>query len=119
MFSRFALFACLGLAVVSASGAKDLYKTVTPDGRIVFTDKPPEENRIQETFRYEDLPQTPVKAAPPKSEQKPAAAPAAAAASNQVILYTTSWCPYCRKAKDYLRARGIAYQEIDTETGVG
>jgi len=30
-----------------------------------------------------------------------------------VIIYTTPWCPYCRRAKALLRAKHIAYHEID------
>jgi glutaredoxin 3 len=30
-----------------------------------------------------------------------------------VTLYTTDWCPYCRSAKTYLSARGIAFTEVD------
>jgi glutaredoxin len=33
-----------------------------------------------------------------------------------VIVYTTSWCPVCRRAKDWLRGNGIAYEERDIET---
>jgi glutaredoxin len=32
-----------------------------------------------------------------------------------VVLYTTSWCPYCRKARDYFRSRGIDFTEYDIE----
>ncbi len=28
-------------------------------------------------------------------------------------IYTTSYCPYCVRAKDLLRRRGIAFEEID------
>lgn len=31
---------------------------------------------------------------------------------NQATLYTTAICPYCIAAKNYLRNRGIAYEEV-------
>lgn len=31
----------------------------------------------------------------------------------QVILYSTTWCPYCTKAADYLRKRGVAFVTKD------
>ena len=37
------------------------------------------------------------------------------AAKDTIRLYTTSWCGDCRDAKEYLRARGIAYEEIDID----
>lgn len=33
----------------------------------------------------------------------------------EVILYSTSWCGYCRKARSYMRRNGIAYTEYDIE----
>ncbi len=32
-----------------------------------------------------------------------------------VTLYGTSWCPYCRKAREYLRRRGVAFVDRDIE----
>lgn len=34
---------------------------------------------------------------------------------NQVELYVTSWCPYCKQAIEYFRSRGIAYKAYDIE----
>lgn len=33
----------------------------------------------------------------------------------KVELYTTSWCPWCKKAKAFFRSRGIAFVEYDVE----
>ena len=30
-------------------------------------------------------------------------------------MYTTSWCPDCRYVKQFLRERGIAYEEINVD----
>jgi len=35
--------------------------------------------------------------------------------TNQVELYVTSWCPYCRQAIDFFRSRGIYYVLYDIE----
>jgi mycoredoxin len=32
-----------------------------------------------------------------------------------VILYATSWCGYCRKTRDYLAENNIKYTEYDIE----
>lgn len=32
-----------------------------------------------------------------------------------VELYTTSWCPYCKKAEAFLKANDIAYVNFDIE----
>ena len=36
-----------------------------------------------------------------------------------VTIYTTSWCPYCSAAKDLLRQKGVAFEEIDVEMTPG
>jgi glutaredoxin 3 len=32
-----------------------------------------------------------------------------------VTMYTTSWCPYCSRARSLLERKGVAFQEIDVE----
>jgi glutaredoxin 3 len=32
---------------------------------------------------------------------------------SKVTIYTTGLCPYCHRAKELLRAKGVAYAEID------
>ena len=32
-----------------------------------------------------------------------------------ILLYTTSWCPYCRRAKTLLQEKGVQWNEIDIE----
>lgn len=34
---------------------------------------------------------------------------------NQVELFVTSWCPYCKKAKEFFRSRGIKITVYDVE----
>ncbi len=29
-----------------------------------------------------------------------------------VVIYTTAWCPFCIRAKQLLRSKGVAYEEI-------
>jgi glutaredoxin len=33
----------------------------------------------------------------------------------EVILYSTAWCGYCRKAREFFAANGIRYIEYDIE----
>jgi glutaredoxin len=32
-----------------------------------------------------------------------------------VVMYATSWCPYCAKAREYFARTGTAYTEYDIE----
>jgi mycoredoxin len=35
--------------------------------------------------------------------------------SQKVRMYSSSWCSDCRRAKQFLRARGIEFQEINID----
>jgi glutaredoxin len=35
---------------------------------------------------------------------------------NPVRLYTTSWCPHCKRAKAWLTSQHVAYAELDVES---
>jgi glutaredoxin len=32
-----------------------------------------------------------------------------------LTMYTAAWCPDCRRAKSFLRERGVEFREIDIE----
>ena len=31
----------------------------------------------------------------------------------KVVVYTTSYCPYCHAAKEFLRSKKVAFEEVD------
>ena len=33
-----------------------------------------------------------------------------------VVMYTTSWCPYCERARKLLGRKGVSIQEVDVES---
>ena len=33
-----------------------------------------------------------------------------------VVMYTTSWCPYCERARKLLAAKNVTFSEIDIES---
>ena len=36
--------------------------------------------------------------------------------SPAVVMYTTSWCPYCERARQLLARQNVAFSEIDVES---
>lgn len=47
------------------------------------------------------------------------ASAAAVPKNNGVILYGTSWCGFCKKAKEYFKKKGVAFIEKDVEKDEG
>ena len=39
----------------------------------------------------------------------------AGAPQPRVVMYATDWCPYCRRARQLLEAKGVAYEAIDVD----
>ena len=33
-----------------------------------------------------------------------------------VVMYTTSWCPYCERARRLLNAKNVTFSEVDIES---
>lgn len=92
-----ALAICLQLILPPASQAK-LYTWTDRNGVVRRTYYPPPPDQVRQNTAPE--------AAPAVQRQ---------VRSNQVELYVTSWCPYCKKAIQYFQDRGIAFTVYDIE----
>ena len=108
--------------MTSPATAETLYKSVGPDGRVVYSDRPPANGRIEKTMIFENLPSTPLPAAAVAHlEQIRKTEPLSASnmATSGIVLYSATWCGYCKQAKAYLAGRGVHYQEFDVDTKTG
>lgn len=111
--------------LVSRSAISDnVYRSISPDGRVVFSDHPPSAGKVQKVYSFDNLPASPVPGTVQRyrleletSMKKRLSAPSVLTANTQ--LYSASWCGYCRKAKAYLGEKGIPYQEIDIDSPEG
>ena len=36
-----------------------------------------------------------------------------------IVMYATGWCPYCSAARELLRSKGAAFEEIDVDAHPG
>jgi glutaredoxin 3 len=36
-----------------------------------------------------------------------------------IVMYATSWCPFCAEARDLLQAKGASFEEIDVDAHPG
>jgi glutaredoxin 3 len=37
----------------------------------------------------------------------------------KVQIYATGWCPYCTRARQLLKSKGVEFEEIDVEARAG
>lgn len=97
---------CVGAFVgFSNCSAQGINKWVDENGRIHFGDRVPAEYRESATaVELKSINTVSVGAAPEGLSQ-----------SGKVVLYSTVWCPHCKRAKAYFSANGIGYTERDIE----
>ena len=98
------------------SGA-EMYKWVDDKGEMHISDSPPPAAKSPGDIKvYKDSKEDSLDAAPAPPRKKEESRPSYETKKRaELVLYTTSWCPYCRKARDYLRSRGIDFVEYDIE----
>jgi len=101
---RWLLLPLLTWALCAPAGA-EVYRWTDADGKPHFGDKPPAGAKGVESFQG--------KAAVSFMGDGNAAVKKPAA---KVRLFVTQACPYCKKAKAYLRQRGTPFEELDVET---
>jgi len=97
------------LALVSWPGnvvGSGIHKWVDANGQVHFGDKPPENVRSQQ------VKVTPNIYAKPSIEALEDPPPA----TESVVLYSTTWCGHCKRARSYFQNNGIAFTEYDVET---
>lgn len=92
--------------------AQTLYKYTDENGRIHYTDRPPD-NEQAETL---DIKVKSYMAPAQISERlNDYAAVLKPEPGTRITIYTTDWCGVCKKAKRYMDDRKIAYSERDIE----
>jgi len=33
----------------------------------------------------------------------------------KIVMYATAWCPYCSRARELLKSKGVDFEEIDVD----
>jgi glutaredoxin len=120
MTIRTALVVISLLASIAPSAfAQVVYMSRDADGKVSVSDQPPPGYVPPAAIppRPSSAPQAPI-----TSSQPPAHAPAKSLpiySNQEVVLFAADWCPYCRRARQYLSARGIPHTVVDIETPGG
>lgn len=110
----FGLVIILCVALTPGPAYSAIYRWVDEKGVITFRDTPPPEGvKSQVVSTSASL--------PVGSEAKSTTGPApvatqdASVKEHQVELFTTAWCPYCKKAVDFFKVNNIPFTEYDIE----
>lgn len=116
------------LMTLTVTADATVYKTVGPDGKVIYTDQPPADSKAAATLNIAEQPSSPLPASVLKYQEQLAKsadkrlrepAPVRANFSATPTLFSAAWCGYCRKAKSYMSIHKIAFQEIDIDTESG
>lgn len=109
------IFICLALTLLfpMSSSSAGLYKWIDDNGNVHYGDNPPEKADLRqitgtitsfetvevENFKFDSSLVT----SSSQSRTKP------------VVMYSTSWCGYCRKARNHFNSKNIPFKEYDIE----
>ena len=109
LFTKYILY-CSSLVLTSSLCFAEIYQWRDQDGNLHFGDKPPIEvqtNKVNLKINsYDNVEIIDGKEWADQRQQKH---------SKSVVMYTATWCGACKKAKHYLRNKGISFQEYDVE----
>lgn len=112
--NRWTITLAAGLMLAFAASAQ-VHKWTDPSGKVHYGDRPPEDAKSEQlkvdTGSYTGPVQVTDWAA--IIRRKPANAPAAG--SKDVVMYATSRCVHCKRARAYFAEKGIRYTEVDVE----
>ena len=97
--------------LVSAAQA-EVYRWVDADGQVHFSDVKPDSSTEAKTMDIPLVNSVPAIASEEKPEQPQQPA---SSTGKKVVIYTTEWCGYCKKAIAFFRARRIPFSQYDVE----
>ena len=100
----------LGLLIINP-GQAQLYKWIDDQGKVHYGDSPPENAKLKR-IRGNISSFTSVEIEPFELDEKLLTTRASA---KTVVMYSTSWCGYCRQAAMHFKKNKIPFREYDVE----
>ena len=99
----------LALLVLSPAYG-EVYRWVDDNGTVHFSDEPRGDGGESERVHIRE-----VNSAESVEIDAGGGSAAQTGSGDRVVLYSTSWCPHCKRARAYLEDNGIPYTEYDVE----
>lgn len=96
------------ILLASASLQAEIYKWTDKNGKVRFGDRPPKTQQV-ETIK------TKVNSMAEPGDHYSQGESSTTAKRKTVVMYSTSWCGYCRKARQYFKQNNIPFKEYDIE----
>lgn len=104
------------ISPASSAVSVEIYKWKDKDGSVVFSDTPPPPGVNAEIKEFkQDTTERPKTKEYPERPRNESVKEKRPYADIQVILYMTSWCPYCAKARNFLRSLDVHLIEYNIE----
>ena len=103
-------------AVATPRANAQVYKWTGPEGRTHYGDSPPDGASKQEVRIGVQSFGGPAQVDTwTQVLRRPPAVDAAKPRSAGVTMFSTAWCPHCRRAKAWFAQKGVSYREVDIE----
>jgi glutaredoxin len=110
------LFSYFFLLPATSGISAEIYKWKDKDGNIFFSDTPPPSGADLEIKKFKEDPiERPKKKEDTPKSQNGALREKRSYGNINVIMYMTSWCGYCRKARDYIHSLNVDLVEYNIE----
>jgi glutaredoxin len=109
------------LFLLPADSLAEMYRYTDDKGNVVFTDSPPlgiETEKLKQNDYRDDVPTYTIEPGTGPDDYR---APDIKADEKRpysdirVVMYMTSWCKYCRKARQLINSMGVDLTEYDIE----
>jgi glutaredoxin len=107
----FSLFSLPVLWAVSISAHAEIYKWTDSENKVHFGDHKPDNTKSEQVnVRINSYTHV--------TYQLPPVQPTVSAGPKSVVMYSTVWCGYCKKARAYFAQNNIPYTDYDVEASV-
>jgi len=101
---------CMSLLFIGINNTNaEVYRWIDSDGKVQFSDQKPENRQVEQLYlevntytnvTYDDsIFDTNV----------------SGGRNKRVVMYSTTWCGYCKKARQYFEKKSIPYTEYDID----